>query len=175
MSNVLIVAEVQNQTIKPATLTAITFAREAAARTGGQVHGVVIGAGIDGGSPEMAKYVATAHAVDGDAYGQPLAEMYAERSPLRKKRERCWRHVCMACDSSRQGTSSTRRSVARRRMASDVPGFAEALVLPCGRPIQAGNVIATVEVTMAGSSSRHVRLSSTPQHRPRLWAQLLRA
>ncbi|MCB9655337.1 MAG: electron transfer flavoprotein subunit alpha/FixB family protein [Deltaproteobacteria bacterium] len=146
MSNVLIVAEVQNQTIKPATLTAITFAREAAARTGGQVHGVVIGQGIDGAAQEMAKYVATVHAVDGDAYGQPLAEMYAQAIAAAQKASGAG-VVCMAATAHGKDVLPRAAALLDAGMASDVLGFAEASGLAMRRPIQAGNVIATVEVT----------------------------
>ncbi|MBK8012283.1 MAG: electron transfer flavoprotein subunit alpha/FixB family protein [Deltaproteobacteria bacterium] len=146
MSNVLIVAEVQNQTIKPATLTAITFAREAATRTGGQVHAVVIGQGIDGAAQEMAKYVATVHAVDGDAYGHPLAEMYAQAIAGAQKASNA-ALICMAATAHGKDVLPRAAALLEAGMASDVLGFAEASGLAMRRPIQAGNVIATVEIT----------------------------
>ena len=45
MSNVLIVAEHAEGTLSKATLTAVSFAREAAKRAGGAVHGLVTGQG----------------------------------------------------------------------------------------------------------------------------------
>ena len=46
MSNVLVVAEIHQGVVKKATYTAVTFAREAAKRTGGKVHAVVVCRGI---------------------------------------------------------------------------------------------------------------------------------
>ena len=78
MSNVLVVAEVAEGAVKKTTLTSITFARQAAKRTGGAVHGLVIGAGVGGVASELAKYVAMVHSADNAALKDPTAEAYAK-------------------------------------------------------------------------------------------------
>jgi electron transfer flavoprotein alpha subunit len=57
MSNVLVVAEMFEGALKKATLTAVTFARDAAQRTGGQVHAVVHGQNVGAAAEELAGYV----------------------------------------------------------------------------------------------------------------------
>ena len=77
MSNVLVVAEVTDGALKKATLTSVSFARQAAARQGGNVQGLVIGSGVSGAAEELAKYVETVHVADDDALSNPMAESYA--------------------------------------------------------------------------------------------------
>ncbi len=57
MSNVLLVTELKNGSITKASLTALSFARQAASRTGGSVHAVVIGSGVSAAAEEISKYV----------------------------------------------------------------------------------------------------------------------
>ena len=70
MSNVLVVAEIQSGALKKATTTAVTFARDAAARTGGQVHGLAIGHGEAASGAEVVLHVDDEQGVGVSVHGQ---------------------------------------------------------------------------------------------------------
>jgi electron transfer flavoprotein alpha subunit len=148
MSNVLVVAEVFEGALKKATLTAVTFARDAAQRTGGQVHAVVLGQNVGAAAEELAGYVAAVHVADQAALAQPTAEAYAKVIAAAAKA--CNAAVVTAAATA-QGKDVLPRTAALlgAGMASDVLGFAGPEGFQLRRPIQAGNVIATVEVTTA--------------------------
>src|SRR5689334_19598784 len=78
MPNVLVVAEIQGGALKKATLTALTFARDAAQRLGGAVHVVALGKGIAKAAAELAAYAPVVHAADHAALENPVAETYAQ-------------------------------------------------------------------------------------------------
>src|SRR5262249_7988603 len=77
MTNVLVVAEIADGQLKKTTLTSITFAKDAAQRSGGQVHGLVIGKGIDAAAKDLARYVQVVHAADKPDLEHSIAETYA--------------------------------------------------------------------------------------------------
>ena len=54
MSNVLIVAEAHGGSLRKATLHAVAAGRALAARTGGKLHGALLGAGVAPLGPELA-------------------------------------------------------------------------------------------------------------------------
>jgi electron transfer flavoprotein alpha subunit len=145
MSNVLVVAEVSEGTVKKTTLTSVTFARQAAQRTGGSVQGLVIGSGVGNAATELAKYVSAVHAVDNAALAQPTAEAYAKVIAAAAKAAGA-SVVCMAATAHGKDVSPRAAALLGAGMASDVLGFAnDSFALK--RPVQAGNVIATVEIT----------------------------
>ncbi len=145
MSNVLVVAEVAEGALRKATLTTVTFAREAAQKTSGKVHGLVIGKGVDGAAQELAKYVDQVHVVDGDAFANPVAEPYA-KAVVAGKEAAGATVVTMAATSHGKDMLPRAAALLGAAMASDVIAFGpEGFQLV--RPIQAGNVIATVELT----------------------------
>ncbi|MCB9646925.1 MAG: electron transfer flavoprotein subunit alpha/FixB family protein [Deltaproteobacteria bacterium] len=145
MSNVLVVAEVVGGAVTKATLTSVTFAREAAKRTGGQVHGLVIGQGVGAAATELAKYVSTVHVADDAALKNPIAEAYAQ---VVKAAAEAAGATVIAMGATAHGKDVMPRAAALMGagMASDVTGFAGD-GWGVKRPVQAGNVIATVEVT----------------------------
>ena len=146
MSNVLVVAEISEGSLKKATLTAVTFARQAAARQGGQVHGLLLGSGAAAAAEEFAKYVATVHHADDAAFAQPMAETYAHavKGAAEAASATC---VCMAATAHGKDLMPRAAALLGAGMASDITGFASDDGFQLLRPIQAGNVIATVEVT----------------------------
>jgi electron transfer flavoprotein alpha subunit len=147
MSNVLVVAEVAEGTLKKTTLTSVTFARQAAQRIGGSVQGLVIGAGIGGAASELAKYVGTVHAADAAALAEPTAEAYAKVIASAAKAAGAT-VVCMAATAHGKDVMPRVAALLGAGMASDILGFAgEGFALK--RPVQAGNVIAAVEITTA--------------------------
>ena len=146
MSNVLVVAEIADGALKKATLTSVTFAQQAAQRQGGAVHGLVIGAQVGGAADELAKHVATVHVADDAKLANPLAESYAH--VVKAAAEACGATmVCMAATAHGKDLMPRAASLLGAGMASDVIGFAQDDGLQLLRPIQAGNVIAAVEVT----------------------------
>jgi electron transfer flavoprotein alpha subunit len=147
MSNVLVVAEVSEGAVKKTTLTSISFARQAAQRTGGKVHGLVIGSGVGGAASELAKYVDAVHSADDAALEHPTAEAYAKVIAAAAKASSAT-VVCMAATAHGKDVMPRVAALLGAGMASDILGFAgEGFAIK--RPVQAGNVIATVEVTTA--------------------------
>ena len=147
MSNVLVVAEISNGAVKKATLTALTFARQAAARTGGAVHGLVIGSGVGDAAAELAKYVATVHHADNEAFAAgPISDAYGEIVAAAQAASAAT-VVCMAATVQGKAILPRAAALVGAGVGSDVLGFAGDDGLAVVREIQAGNVIATVEVT----------------------------
>jgi electron transfer flavoprotein alpha subunit len=145
MSNVLVVAEIAEGTVKKTTLTSVTFARQAAQRTGGKVEGLVLGSGVGGAASELAKYVGTVHAADDAGLENPTAEAYAKVIAAAAKASGAT-VVCMAATAHGKDVMPRVAALLGAGMASDILGFAgDAFALR--RPVQAGNVIATVEIT----------------------------
>jgi electron transfer flavoprotein alpha subunit len=146
MSNVLVVMELADATPKKASLTAVTFARAAAKRTGGQVHAVVLGSGVGAAAAEVAKYVATVHVADHAGLAHPIAEAYAK--VIAKACDAANASVvCMAATAHGKDVLPRTAALLSAGMASDILGFAADDGFAVKRPVQAGNVIATVEIT----------------------------
>ncbi len=146
MSNILVVAEVADGGLKKATLTTVTFARQASVRQGGDVLGLVIGADVGGAAEELAKYVSTVHVVDNAALASPTAEAYAAVVKAAAEASNA-NLICMAATAHGKDIMPRTAALLNAGMASDILGFAEDDGLHMLRPIQAGNVIATVEIT----------------------------
>ncbi len=148
MSNVLVVAEIHEGALKKATLTAITFAQDAARRTGGQVQALAIGNGIDAAARELAGYVSTVHLAQAAELAQPTAEAYAQVIAQAAKASGA-AVVVMAATFAGKDILPRAAALLGAGMASDISGFAEDSGFAMRRAIQAGNVLATVEVTTA--------------------------
>ena len=149
MSNVLVVAEISEGALKKATLTSITFAREAAKRAGGKVHGLVIGGGSAAAvAEELAKYVDQVHLASGGALENPVAEAYAKVVVAAAKAADAT-VLSMAATAHGKDLMPRAAALLGAGMASDILGFAADAGFAVRRPVQAGNVIATVEVTTA--------------------------
>jgi electron transfer flavoprotein alpha subunit len=146
MTNVLVVAEIAGGSVKKTTLTCITFAREAAKRAGGAVHALAIGHGISEAAKELAGYVNSVHVADGEAFKSPVAETYAKAIAAGVKAANAT-VLCMAATAHGKDVMPRAAAALGAGMASDILGFAGANAFTLLRPVQAGNVIATVEIT----------------------------
>src|SRR5688572_9605072 len=123
MSNVLVVAEVFERALKMATLTAITFARDAAKRSGGQVQAVIIAQNVGKAAEQLATYVSAVHVADNAALANPIAEAYAKVIAAAQKASSA---TIVAMAATAQGKDVLPRAAAllNAGMASDVLGFA---------------------------------------------------
>ncbi len=146
MSNVLVVAEISGGAVKKATYTTVNFARQAAQRTGGQVQILAIGHNIGDAAKELAGYADVVHAADAEALANPIAEAYAKAISQGAQAAGA-SVVCMAATSHGKDVMPRAASLLNAGMASDIIGFAGDEGLAVKRPVQAGNVIAAVEVT----------------------------
>jgi electron transfer flavoprotein alpha subunit len=77
MSNILVFCETKDTAIKTASLPAITFARQVAQHSGGQVLGIVIGPNASAAAADVARYVSKVVVVEDAGLTNYLAETYA--------------------------------------------------------------------------------------------------
>ncbi len=143
MGNILIIAEHQDGKAAKSTQIAVAAARQAAAKSGGELSAVVIGQGIDAAAADVAEYGVKVHKVEGAAFEHYLADAYAAAVV----------HVAKATGaevvlgtSTAQGKDLLPRVAALldAGMATDVTEFQDNGIML--RPIFAGNVIATVSI-----------------------------
>lgn len=146
MSNVLVVAELQKGAPTKACRTAITFGREAARRAGGDLHILVIGHNIGNAAEELAHYCAVLHAADNEAFAGPTAEAYAKAVAACVDAADA-SVVAMAASPHGKDVIPRAAALVGAGVASDVLGFVDDDGFTVTREIQAGNVIATVEIT----------------------------
>jgi len=145
MSNVLIIVEQSEGAPKPASLAGITFGQQLVAKTGGELHLAVIGHQVSGTAEAVANFGATkVHSVDAPCFENYVAESYTEAALA----------AAGASNASfiAAGTTSTTKDFLPRvaskwgaAMASDILEVLDANQFK--RPMWAGNVIATVELT----------------------------
>jgi electron transfer flavoprotein alpha subunit len=144
MGDVLVFAEHVKGKLPKTTLAAIEAGKQAASRTGGACHAVVLGKGIDALASETAGYgVKKVFAVDSDALEHYVAEPYTEVLAEIVKQKGI---EVLVATSTAIGKDLLPRVAARlgAGMASDVVHFNEDGTLT--RPMYAGNVIATVKL-----------------------------
>ncbi len=146
MGNVLIVAEQNGGELRTATLNAINFGKEmVGALGGGELIGLVIGAGVAGAAAEMAKYgLAKVIVVDDPGLDKYMAETYGAVVV----------NVAKSSGATVVGATSTAfgkdllprvAALLNAGMASDICGVAGANRF--NRPVAAGNALALVEVS----------------------------
>lgn len=147
MTNVLVLAEHMNGKLRKMTLSTVTFARQAAALTGGQVYVLVLGQGV----ADIVAEAATSGAdkvffEDSPAFGSYLAENYA---PAVVKVAQAQGVTLLCAPSSTFGKDLLPRVAAKLNagMVSDAISIWNDGGLRFKRPLWAGNVITTVEVT----------------------------
>lgn len=146
MSNVLVVAEIKGGAVRKASLTTISFAREAAARTGGQVAILAIGQGIGAAATELARYAPMVYLAEDPRLAQPVAETWSKVVADVAKSTNA-SVVAMAATFTGKDVLPRAAALLGAGMASEVIGFAGPSGLQLRRPIQAGNVVAAVEIT----------------------------
>jgi electron transfer flavoprotein alpha subunit len=135
---VLVLAEHDNATLKPATLNTVS----AAAKLGDEVHVLVAGANCGGAAQAAAKIAGVSKVLvaDAPAYEHPLAENLA---PLVVEQARSYSHVLAPA------TSFGKNLVPRVAALLDVAALADITAVVSAdtfeRPIYAGNAVATVQ------------------------------
>jgi electron transfer flavoprotein alpha subunit len=145
MSNVLVIVEQAQGKTKKAAFAGITFGQQYAAKSGGQLHLVIVGNGASAAANEVANFgAAKTYVVEGGAFEQYLVESYTPAIEAAAK-------ACNATMIAGSATSMTKdllpRLAARldAAMATDVLAIVDAKTFK--RPMWAGNVVATVELT----------------------------
>lgn len=145
MPNVLIIAEQKEGKLRSASLNAFTFGQKMRDVAGGELHFLVLGANIDAAAQEAAKYGANkVWKMDTPVLEKYMAETYADAVAAAARQ--CGANI-VAGTATSQGKDLLARvaGVLDAGMASDVSAIAGAKTFK--RPMIAGNVIATVEVT----------------------------
>src|SRR5229473_91801 len=144
MATILVVGEQANGHLKKATLSALTAAQQVAQNTGGNIAGVVIGAGAGQAAQELAGYGIPVHVVEGAAFEHALAETHsAAAAEVAKK---------AGADEVVIAATAYGKDIAPRIAAKLGAGLASDVLAIVGanqfkRAMWAGNAIATVEVT----------------------------
>src|SRR5512138_901409 len=146
MSNVLIVAEQAQGTLRKATLHALAAGREVAKRTGGKLHVALLGKGVGALAEELAGYGADIHVADAPVLEHPLAEAYA---PVVADLARAIQATYVGAAATAFGKDLLPRVAARlgAGMATEVLSFGgDGAAVTFRRPMWAGNVLAEVEI-----------------------------
>ena len=143
MATILLVAEQAHGHLKKATLNALTAAQQLASKSGGQVQGIVVGAGAQQSAQELAAYGIPVHAVEA-GFEHALAETHGAAVAEAAKKLGAADVVIAA---TAYGKDIAPRVAARlgAGIASDVLSVVSANQFK--RAMWAGNAIATVEVT----------------------------
>ena len=146
MANVLVVADHLDGVLRKVTLSALTFAQQAAELTGGEVTIVLLGSDVDAIAEELAGYGAAKVLYANDpAFANYLAENYA---PAITKAAELTDATIVCTPSSTTGKDLLPRVAATldAGMVSDAISVEDDDGLKFRRPLWAGNVITTVEV-----------------------------
>ena len=147
MSNVLSIIEHQGGALRPASLNALTLAREAAAAVGGQVTLLVIGSGV-GAVAEQAKAYGDVLVCDQENLAHYMAPCWAE--VVRVAAEQISARLVVAPATTLGKDLLPRVSgVLEAGLASDVTDFVSltADTASFKREMWAGNVLGTVEIS----------------------------
>src|SRR5438094_9202354 len=140
--SVLVVAEHDNQVLKPATLPAVTAAGEIAAAAGGDVHILVAGKDCRAVAEAAAKVAGIAKVLlaDDAAYDHGLAENLA---PLVVKLAAGYSHVLAPATTSGKNLMPRVAALLDVMLISDISAVVSADTFV--RPIYAGNALQTVQ------------------------------
>jgi len=144
MPNVLVMAELFEGKVRKGSLSAITFAKQAAAIVGGGFDILVLGPGAKAAAATMAKYGA-GKVLAGDP-GEYLAEAYA---PVVAKNAAGYAVVCATATTLGKDLLPRVAEHLKAGMASDVSKVVDEGGLAFVRPMYAGNVLAHVKVKTA--------------------------
>jgi electron transfer flavoprotein alpha subunit len=145
MSNVLVIVEQHAGKIRKASLSGVTFGQQVAQKSGGQLHLLIIGTNIKAAADEASGFgAAKVYAVDHANFEHYLAESYTVAVQEAAKAA----SATIIAGASSSTTKDLLPRVAARLdagMASDVLAVVDASTFK--RPMWAGNVIATVQLT----------------------------
>ena len=150
MSNILVIAEHVDKTLRNVTLSTLNFAKQAAELTGGQVHVLVLGDGVESIGKKIAEGGYGAHVVhvaNGAQFSRYLAENY---TPAVAQVAKQLNATIVCAPSSTFGKDLLPRVAATldAGMVSDaITVSKQGEELRFKRPLWADNVITTVEVT----------------------------
>jgi electron transfer flavoprotein alpha subunit len=145
MANVLIVAEQRDGKLRSPSLNAFTFGKKMAEVAGGQLIVLCLGAGVEAAAADAARYgAAKVVSVDDPALGTYMAETYA---PVVAQVAKAQGAGVVAATATAFGKDLLPRvaAVLGAGMASDVVAISGPKTFK--RPMVAGNLLATVEVT----------------------------
>jgi electron transfer flavoprotein alpha subunit len=146
MTNVLIVAEQSGGALRGSTLHALGAGRALAQRTGGALHVALLGSGVAGLAPQLARHADGVHLADAPVLGPPLAEAYA---PVIAAVARAAGATYVGAAATSFGKDVLPRAAAllEAGMATEVLRFGgEGPAVTFVRPMWAGNVLAEVEI-----------------------------
>jgi electron transfer flavoprotein alpha subunit len=148
MADILVVAELVEGTLKKATLSAISFARDASKALGGGFAILAIGAGGEKAAPELATFGATKVLVADDASVKDyVAERYA---PTIAEVAKAYAVVAMTATAIGKDLLPRVAAKLGAGYASDVSAFkAEGGKLTFKRPMFAGNALGWLSVQTA--------------------------
>jgi electron transfer flavoprotein alpha subunit len=140
--SVLVVAEHDNQILKPATLHAVTAAAEIAEKAGSDVHILVAGKDCRGVAEAAAQVAGVAKVLlaDDAAYDHGIAENWA---PLIVKLASGYSHVLAPATTSGKNLMPRVAALLDVMQISDISGVVSPDTFV--RPIYAGNALATVQ------------------------------
>jgi electron transfer flavoprotein alpha subunit len=144
MATILLVAEQAHGHLKKATLSALGAAQRLAEKNGGQIQGLVIGAGAGQAAQELASYLGTVHSVEGAGFEHALAETHSVAVAEAAKRIGAT-EVVMAATAYGKDIAPRVAGRLGAGVASDILAVVSANQFK--RAMWAGNAIATVEVT----------------------------
>jgi electron transfer flavoprotein alpha subunit len=145
MGNVLVVVETQEGRVRTASLPAVTFGKQMAEKSGGTLSLLVVGANVAGAGTDAAKYGAAEVLVaDHPGLEHYLAETWA---PIVAKvaKEKGASVVAMTSTSTGKDLMPRVAALLDAGLVSDVIAIVGANQFK--RPMMAGNLIATVEVS----------------------------
>ena len=140
--SILVIAEHDNESLKPATLHCLAAAGEVAAAAGGEIHLLVAGASSGPAAEEGAKVASVAKVLhaDGPEYEHRAAE---DLAPLVAKLAPGYSHVMAAVTTSAKNVMPRAAALLDVQQISDISGVESADTFV--RPIYAGNAMATVQ------------------------------
>jgi len=141
--SILVIAEHEGSALKPATLSAVTAAKEIAGHAGGELHMLVAGKNVEGAAEAAAKVAGVTKVLTADAeiYENLLAENVA---PLLVKLAEGYDYLVAPA-----GTFA-RNVLPRAAALLDLQPLTDAIAVESAdtfvRPIYAGNALATVQM-----------------------------
>jgi electron transfer flavoprotein alpha subunit len=143
MATILVVGEQAGGHLKKATLSALAAAQQVAQIAGGQIAGLVVGAGAGKAAEELSAYGIAVHVVEGTAFEHALAETHSAAAAEVAKKTGA--NVVVAA------ATAYGKDVAPRVAAKLGAGLASDVLAIAGpnqfkRAMWAGNAVATVEV-----------------------------
>ncbi len=149
MTNVLIVAEQSNGSLKKSSLNAVGAGQLLAARTGGQLHVALLGQGVGGAPAQLAALGVTVHVAEHAALAHGLAEAAAPVVAALARAVGAG-YVGGAATSGGKDLLPRAAALLEAAMATEVLAFAgDGAQVLFRRPMWAGNVVADVELATA--------------------------